>query len=103
MNQTEDMNTPEKTYLTEHEFISRISELIPAPNAETNHNLLDLANGLWFEMKDDLYHAFSFVSRQKVIKILHAGPRSGTVVCGNVIPACNRSVVHDSRAGKNAL
>lgn len=63
MNQTEDMNTPEKTYMTEHEFISRISELIPAPNAETNHNLLDLANGLWFEMKDDLYHAFSFVSR----------------------------------------
>lgn len=63
MNQTEDMNTPEKTYMTEHEFISRISELIPAPNAETNHNLLELANGLWFEMKDDLYHAFSFVSR----------------------------------------
>ena len=59
MNQTEDMNTPGRTYRTEHEFISRISELIPAPNAETNHNLLVLANGLWFEMKDDLYHAFS--------------------------------------------
>ena len=37
--------------------------LIPTPSAEANSHLLDLANGLWLEMKDDLYHAFSFVSR----------------------------------------
>lgn len=33
------------------------------PNAEANHNLLDLANSLWFELKEDLYHTFSFISR----------------------------------------
>ena len=63
MNQTEGMNAPEKTYMTEDELVSRMEELIPAPNEETKRNLLDLANGLWFEMKDDLYHAISFVSR----------------------------------------
>lgn len=49
--------------MTEHEFVSRVNELIPVPNAETNSDLLDLANGRWFEIKDDLYHAFSFVPR----------------------------------------
>ena len=63
MNRSKGMNASEKTYMMEHEFVSRMEELIPAPNEETSRNLLDLANGLWFEMKDDLYHAISFVSR----------------------------------------
>ena len=63
MNQTEGMNASEKAYMTEHEFISRMNALIPASDEESNHNLLDLSNGLWFEMKDDLYHTISFVSR----------------------------------------
>lgn len=63
MNQAESANTQAKTYMSEQEFISRMNELIHTPSAETNSNLLDLANGLWFEMKEDLYYAFSFVSR----------------------------------------
>lgn len=63
MNQAESANTQAKTYMSEQEFISRMNELIPTSSAETNSNLLDLANGLWFEMKEDLYYAFSFVSR----------------------------------------
>ena len=62
MNQKEPANTQTKTYMSEQEFISRMNELIPTPSAETNSNLLDLAKGLWFEMKEDLYHALSFVS-----------------------------------------
>ena len=63
MNQPEFVDAPAKTYMSEQEFIAHMNELIPTPSAETNNNLLDLANSLWWEMKDDLYHAFSFVSR----------------------------------------
>ena len=63
MNQAESANTQAKTYMSEQEFISHMNELIPTPSAKTNSNLLDLANDLWFEMKEDLYYAFSFVSR----------------------------------------
>lgn len=52
-----------KTYMSEQEFTAHMDGLIPTPSAETNSHLLDLANGLWLEMKEDLYHAFSFVSR----------------------------------------
>lgn len=62
MNQPEFVETPAKTYMSEQEFIAHMDELIPTPSVETNNNLLDLANSLWWEMKDDLYHAFSFVS-----------------------------------------
>lgn len=63
MNQPEFVDTPAKTYMSEQEFIAHMDELIPTPSVETNNNLLDLANSLWWEMKDDLYHAFSFVFR----------------------------------------
>ena len=63
MNQPEFVDIPAKTYMSEQEFIAHMDELIPTPSVETNNNLLDLANSLWWEMKDDLYHAFSFVSR----------------------------------------
>ena len=63
MNQPEFVDIPAKTYMSEQEFITHMDELIPTPSVETNNNLLDLANSLWWEMKDDLYHAFSFVSR----------------------------------------
>lgn len=55
--------SPTKTYMSEQEFTAHMNGLIPTPSAEVNNHLLDLANGLWLEMKDDLYHAFSFVSR----------------------------------------
>jgi len=55
--------SPTKTYMSEQEFTAHMNGLIPTPSAEANSHLLDLANGLWLEMKDDLYHAFSFVSR----------------------------------------
>lgn len=63
MNQKESANTPTKTYMSEQEFTAHMNGLIPTPSEEANSHLLDLANGLWLEMKDDLYHAFSFVSR----------------------------------------
>ena len=63
MNQPEFVDAPAKAYMSEQEFIAHMDELIPTPSVETNNNLLDLANSLWWEMKDDLYHAFSFVSR----------------------------------------
>lgn len=62
MNQKVSMDTPEKTCMSEQEFITHINELIPNPSVETNNELLDFANEFWIEMKDDLYHAFSFVS-----------------------------------------
>ena len=54
--------SPTKTYMSEQEFTAHMNGLIPTPSAEVNNHLLDLANGLWLEMKDDLYHAFSFVA-----------------------------------------
>lgn len=63
MDQPEFVGTPAKTYMSEQEFVAHMNELIPTPSEETNKNLLDLASSLWWEMKDDLYHAFSFVSR----------------------------------------
>ena len=47
---------------TDQEFTARMAALIPAPSAEVNDSLLDLAHSLWFEMKEDLYHTFSFIS-----------------------------------------
>lgn len=66
MNQNERMlpgDPQKKTYMSDQEFTAHMEELISTPNAEANHNLLDLANSLWFELKEDLYHTFSFISR----------------------------------------
>ena len=52
----------QKVYMTDQEFTARMAALIPAPSAEVNDSLLDLAHSLWFEMKEDLYHTFSFIS-----------------------------------------
>ncbi len=49
--------------MSSQEFIAHINTLIPAPNKEISGNLLDFGNSLWFELKEDLYHAFSFISR----------------------------------------
>lgn len=54
---------PANIYMSEQEFTAHMDKLIPAPSVETNRNLLNLANGLWLDMNDNLYHAFSFVSR----------------------------------------
>lgn len=54
---------PARIYMSEQEFTAHMDKLIPTPSVETNSNLLDLANSLWLEMKEDLYHTFSFVSR----------------------------------------
>lgn len=54
MNQPEFVDTPAKTYMSEQEFIAHMDELIPTPSVETNNNLLDLANSLWWEMKRSL-------------------------------------------------
>lgn len=48
----------QKVYMTDQEFTARMAALIPAPSAEVNDSLLDLAHSLWFEMKEDLYHTF---------------------------------------------
>ena len=66
MNQNERMlpgDPQKKPYMSDQEFTAHMEELISTPNAEANHNLLDLANSLWFELKEDLYHTFSFISR----------------------------------------
>ena len=52
-----------KIYMSDQEFTAHMNGLIPVPSAETNHNLLDLTDGLWFELKEDLYHTFAFISR----------------------------------------
>ena len=49
--------------MSNQEFIAHINTLIPAPSKEINGNLLDFGNILWFELKEDLYNAFSFISR----------------------------------------
>ena len=49
--------------MSNQEFIAHINTLIPAPNKEINGNLLDFGNSLWFELKEDLYNAFTFISR----------------------------------------
>lgn len=53
----------QKVYMTDQEFTAHMDALIPTPSAEANDNLLDLAHSLWFELKEDLYHTFSFISR----------------------------------------
>lgn len=53
----------EKTYMSDQEFTDQMNALIPAPSAEANHNLLASADGLWFELKEELYHTFAFISR----------------------------------------
>lgn len=63
MNQKASVDAPEKAYMSEQEFINHINRLIPFPSVETNNSLLEFANEFWYEMKDDLYHTFSFVSR----------------------------------------
>ncbi|MDE7218449.1 MAG: hypothetical protein K2O45_02340 [Oscillospiraceae bacterium] len=45
-----------KTYMSEQEFTTHMDGLIPTPSAETNSRLLDLANGLWLEMKEEVSH-----------------------------------------------
>ena len=52
----------EKTYMSGQEFTARMDVLIPAPSVEANGNLLGLADGLWFGLKEELYHTFSFIS-----------------------------------------
>ena len=49
--------------MEKEEFISHLNDLIPVPSAKANEKLVELGDALWLEMKDDLYHAFSFVSR----------------------------------------
>lgn len=49
--------------MSSQEFIARINALIPSPNEEANKNLLDFGNSLWLRLKEDLYNAFSFISR----------------------------------------
>ena len=49
--------------MSSQEFIARINALIPSPNEEASKNLLDFGNSLWFELKEDLYNAFTFISR----------------------------------------
>lgn len=53
---------PANIYMSKQEFTTHMDKLIPAPSVEINRNLLNLANGLWLDMNDNLYHAFSFVS-----------------------------------------
>ena len=53
----------EKIYMSDQEFTVHMNALIPAPSAEANRNLLDLADALWFGLKEDLYHTFAFISR----------------------------------------
>lgn len=53
----------EKTYMSDQEFTDQMNTLIPAPSVEANRNLLDLADALWFGLKEDLYHTFAFISR----------------------------------------
>lgn len=81
MNQPEFVDIPAKTYMSEQEFIAHMDELIPTPSVETNSNLLDLANSLWWEMKDDLYHAFSFVSRHFTPETLQSCAGPGERAC----------------------
>ena len=57
MNQPEFVDIPAKTYMSEQEFIAHMDELIPTPSVETNNNLLDLANSLWWEMTAPLFAA----------------------------------------------
>ena len=49
--------------MSSQEFIARINALIPSPNEEASKNLLDFGNSLWLRLKEDLYNAFSFISR----------------------------------------
>ena len=51
MNQNERMlpgDPQKKTYMSDQEFTAHMEELISTPNAEANHNLLDLANNLMY-------------------------------------------------------
>lgn len=54
--------TTEKIHMSDQEFTAHMNALIPAPSAETNRNLLDLADALWFGLKEELYHTFAFIS-----------------------------------------
>lgn len=60
----------EKTYMSSQEFTARMDALIPAPSAEANRSLLASADGLWFELKEELYHTFAFISRHFTTEIL---------------------------------
>lgn len=53
----------EKIYMSDQEFTVHMNALIPTPSVEANRNLLDLADALWFGLKEDLYHTFAFISR----------------------------------------
>ena len=53
----------QKVYMTDQEFTAHMAALIPTPSVEANDSLLDLAHSLWFELKEDLCHTFSFISR----------------------------------------
>ena len=53
----------QKVYMTDREFTAHMAALIPTPSAEVNDILLGLAHSLRFELKEDLYHTFSFISR----------------------------------------
>ena len=57
------VEAPAKVYMSDQEFTAHMAALIPTPSAETNDSLLDLANSLWFGLKEDLYHTFSFIAR----------------------------------------
>ena len=58
--------------MEKEEFVSHLNELIPVPSAETNEKLVKLGDALWLEMKDDLYHALSFISRHFSQNVLQA-------------------------------
>ena len=53
----------QKVYMTDQEFTAHMAALIPTPSEEADDSLLDLAHSLWFELKEDLCHTFSFISR----------------------------------------
>lgn len=58
--------------MEKEEFLSRLEKLIPATSEKTNEKLLELGDAIWLEMKDDLYHAFTFVSHHFSRDVLQA-------------------------------
>ena len=60
----------QKVYMTDREFTAHMAALIPTPSAEVNDILLGLAHSLRFELKEDLYHTFSFISRHFIPETL---------------------------------
>ncbi len=56
--------------MSDQEFLIHINALIPFTSEEANSNLLDFANSFWIELKEDLYHTFSFVAHHFTPEVL---------------------------------